>query len=176
MIKGKQSTEIERVKRMLLWFRRTKMNKIAVLPGTSAQETASIPSSVSEDTASAILHERKMNHWLDEAFRDCEKNGGFENLDGTGKRIEIPTGDPLAGILKNANYLPPWLELQHEIRDQLYALLRKYDHNRDPLLFETELASINKKIVRYNGLVPTPVLQKGRIYPELASQQLKNWE
>jgi len=137
---------------------------------------AAAPAEVFENAASTIIFERKMQHWLDEAVRDCEKSGGLDDLAGKGKPIEVPTGDALNSILKNANVLPPWLELQHEIRDDIRELLRRYGTDSRPASFQTDLDAINKKIQKYNRSVPTPILQKGRLYPESVNKQLNSWE
>ncbi|MDF2721017.1 MAG: hypothetical protein K0Q59_692 [Paenibacillus sp.] len=164
---------------MRLWFRRTK-SEVALLQLEERKMSAAAPLAISPDgdDAATIVHENRMQTMIDEAYNECVKNGGFEHLPGTGKPLVIPTGDPLAGLLKNANYLPPWLELQHEIRDELRELLRKHGggSSGEPQIEVSELAEINRKVVRYNNLVPTPMLQKGRIHPDTVSKQLQSWE
>ncbi|WP_199614353.1 DnaJ family domain-containing protein [Paenibacillus alkalitolerans] len=129
---------------------------------------------VSEDAARTIVGERQLHHWLDEAFAECEKTGGFDDLKGKGKPVEVQTGNGLYGILKNANVLPQWLQLQHEIRDRLVQL--------DDLLelgvangIDKELAEVNKKISKYNGIVPSPLFQKMKVSKETLKTQLQQW-
>jgi hypothetical protein len=158
------------------WFRRNKSAKVEGTPLPEAPILPSVPSEIAEDSVSVKLSARRMNSWLDDAVSDCEKNGGLEHLAGKGKPIHVSDGDALNSILKNSNFLPSWLELQHEIRDDIRALLRKHDTERLPPTVKTELDAINKKIVRYNASVPTPLLQKGRLHPESIREQAIKWE
>jgi hypothetical protein len=157
------------------WFRRNKSAKVEGTPLPASSGFTPAPRVVSEDSVSTILHARRMNSWLDEAYSDCEKSGGFEHLEGKGKPVDIPVGDALNSILKNASYLPSWLELQHEIRDDIRALLKKYDPDLPPTA-KAELDAINKKIARYNATVPTPILQKGKLHIESVHEQAQKWE
>ncbi len=86
-----------------------------------------LKSEIAEDAAQTISSGRMMGNWLDEIYNDFGKRGGFENLPGKGKSIEIKSDDPLTSVLHNANVLPPWLELQHEIRDSMFALMTRLD-------------------------------------------------
>lgn len=161
------------------WFRRGNNKPGKALDSLADAATPSSPPAggeVYENAASTIVFERKMQHWLDEAIRDCERSGGLDHLDGKGKPVEVPSGDGLNSILKNANVLPSWLELQHEIRDDIRALLRRYDSVSRPPSFHKELDAINQKIRKYNMSVPTPILQKGRLFPETVQKQLQVWE
>jgi hypothetical protein len=158
------------------WFRRNKTAKVEGTPFPEASGFTPAPRVVSEDSVSTILHARRMNSWLDEAYSDCEKNGGFERLEGKGKPVVIPEGDALNSILKNASFLPSWLELQHEIRDDIRALLNKYDRDQPPPTAKTDLDAINKKIARYNASVPTTILQKGKLHIESIHEHAQKWE
>ena len=151
---------------MLIWYGKNRGSK-----------SPSPAGGYSEDSANAINHARRMNHWMDEAFRECEENGGFEYLEGKGKPVQVPEGDALNTILKNANVLPPWLELQHDIRDDIKTLLNKQQkYHLSPADMKQALDAINNKISQYNLLVPTPVLQKSRLSPDTLHQQLSMWE
>lgn len=158
------------------WFRRKKSAMVDGTPLPEASGLTPAPRVVTEDSVSTILHARRMNSWLDEAYRDCEKNGGFERLEGKGKPVVIPEGDALNSILKNASYLPSWLELQHEIRDDIRALRNKYDRGQLPPAAKSDVDAINKKIARYNNAVPTPILQKGKLHLESVHEQAPKWE
>lgn len=126
---------------------------------------------------SEVRHERQLNHWLDEAVREFEKRGGMEHVEGKGKPLAPPAGDPLDHVLKTANVKPPWLELRHEIRDGLRELaLRAGSGAADGELLMKDLAAINEKIGRYNALVPHYSLQKMKVRPETISEQAKTWE
>jgi hypothetical protein len=133
-----------------------------------------IKSEVLEDAAQTIASERNLNGWLDQIYTDYEKDGGFENLPGRGKPINIKSVDPLMSVLSNANMLPDWLTLQHEIRDAIQALIIRMDSQAayEP---DDEIKEINKKIKKYNTLVPTPILQKGHLSKESIVDQFTRW-
>jgi hypothetical protein len=114
-----------------------------------------------------------VHDWVGEIYNEQLKNGTFDNLPGKGKPMEIPSGDITNSILKNANIIPDWLTLQHEIRDQLRNLLSI--HNDDIKIIERELIEINKKIMSYNNKVPSTYLQKRKILRDNMEQQLQHW-
>lgn len=159
------------------WFRRKSDNQevsLIVNGETKANHNAiSLPPIVGEDAAQSIVRARNVNDWLDQAVRDCQESGGLDHLAGTGKPIVVQGGDPLNSMLKNANILPPWLELQHEIRNRIVKLIQRMDLGQQDIT--EELQAINKQIIRYNQSVPTPVLQKGRIAVESIRDQVDRW-
>jgi hypothetical protein len=134
-----------------------------------------IKSEVLEDAAQTIVNERNLNGWLDQIYTDYEKEGGFDSLPGKGKPLEVKSGDPLNGVLSNANFLPDWLTLQHEVRDAILILINRMEAQADydP---DQEINEINTRIKKYNTLVPTPILQKGHLSKESVVQQLMRWE
>jgi hypothetical protein len=133
-----------------------------------------IKSEVLEDSAQTIVNEQMLAGWLDQIYADYEKDGGFENLPGKGKPIDIKSGDPLMSVLSNANMLPNWLTLQHEVRDAIQALIIRMDSQAayEP---DDEIKEINKKIKKYNTIVPAPILQKGHLSKESVVEQLTRW-
>ena len=133
-----------------------------------------IHSGVLEDAAQTIVNERMQHGWLDQIYSEYEKDGGFNNLPGKGKPLDVKFGDPLNGVLSNANFLPDWLTLQHEVRDAMESLIKSLsaDPEMNPDLIILE---INKKIKKYNGLVPTPILQKGHLSKESIVEQSARW-
>ncbi len=133
-----------------------------------------VPKNVAEDAARTIVTERQLNHWMDEAFAECEKNGGLDDIKGKGKPLEIQTGDALYGVLKNANVLPQWLQLQHEIRDRLIQLEKLIDSGIAAGM-DGELAEVNKKISKYNNSVPSHLFQKPLVSKESLKRQLKQY-
>src|SRR5690606_29694679 len=159
----------------LKWFRRKDGTTKSVMMSSGVQESTNMKSVAfdSEDSAQSIVKARNMNSWLDDAFREFEQNGGLEHLENKGKPIQIQNGDPLNSILKNANYLPPWLELQHQIQKQILQLIERMDHGLVDI--SEELTIINKQIAKYNQSVPTPILQKGRISEEHIREQIQLW-
>jgi hypothetical protein len=114
-----------------------------------------------------------VEHWAGQMYHDEMKKGTFDHLSGKGKPMEVPDADITNSILKNANVLPDWLMLQHEIRDQLQALLSVA--NPDAKQVERELDDMNKKIKKYNTLVPSVVLQKRKLTKEDMHKQYNQW-
>jgi hypothetical protein len=115
-----------------------------------------------------------VHDWVGEIYNEQLKKGTFDNLPGKGKPIEISSGDLTNSILKNANILPDWLTLQHEIREQLRNLLFIF-HNNDKKIIDRELHEINKKIMVYNNKVPSTILQKQKITRDNMEQQFQLW-
>lgn len=139
-----------------------------------------------EDAAQTISHERKMISWMQQAYEDCKQSGGLDDLPGKGKPLNLENGDVLNSILKNANYLPQWLELQHEIRDDINLLIEADAKHTDGLpspgndneykAIQVKVDSINLKIKKYNTLVPSVHLQKGFITLDNAAEKYERWQ
>jgi len=107
--------------------------------------------------------------WISEVVREMEERGDFRDLPGKGKPLDLPDDgltDPAEAmanrLLKQADILPEWIELQKQIRAELNWLRQ---HRADPD-FPPRLAAVNKLIDRYNLLVPTVNLQLPRARPE----------
>ena len=127
---------------------------------------------------------RPLHQRVEDAIVDAQRRGDFDNLRGKGKPIPaelLVSGDDawLAGkTLANAGFLPPWLQLQHEIEDDVQAcqlLVERTEHfpplaNRDLPIQELRrrLEEIRAKTRRYNLMVPTMSLQR----PVPATQEL----
>lgn len=107
-------------------------------------------------------------------------NSDFKDIDhlpGHGKPLsqEYLKGDAFDNILKNANYLPPWVDLQQKIRSLIGQLITAIDQQEEMNMVE-ELDEINKHIRKYNQLVPNPSFQKGLLSQERIKQQYERWE
>lgn len=116
-----------------------------------------------------------VDDWVSEMFKEEWKRGAFDDLAGKGKPIEVPSGDVTNSMLKQANFLPSWLTLQHEIRDKLRQWILRLDNDGGTAM-DRELAEINAMIGKYNGTVPHHALQKLTITKENAKRQLGQWE
>lgn len=119
---------------------------------------------------------RRRRQRVDDAIVEAQQRGDFDNLRGKGKPIPaelLLSADEtwLAGkTLANAGFLPPWLQLQHEIEDDLAECRRLVERaerfpplaNRDLPLNElrTRLEAIRDKTRRYNLMVPAMALQR----------------
>lgn len=149
----------------MAWFR--KESKPSAEPKVLKSELA-------EDAPQTIANERMMSNWLDDVFAQYEKSGGMDDLRGKGKPLDVSSGDPLNGVLHQANYVPSWLSLQHEIRDDLQRIvkLRKENPNAD---VAAHLSEVNKKIVTYNTKVPSMLFQKSKVDMSDLENQLPKW-
>lgn len=73
---------------------------------------------------------RKFNDIIEEKVQEAIKNGVFDDLPGKGKPLKFDDQSMnnenwlVAKVLKNANYLPPWLELDKNIRKAKEELMR----------------------------------------------------
>lgn len=122
---------------------------------------------------------------VEEQIRDAQKNGEFDDLAGQGRPLDVDDeltaleGDLKMAhhILKNADALPFWIELDKEIRarqeycknilEQLHAasspaLRRKLVND-----YREEAKSINDHILHFNCICPAPhILAKAPINVE----------
>jgi hypothetical protein len=122
-----------------------------------------------------VRMERQVTDWLDEAVQEFERNGGMKDVKGKGKPLQIETGDAIYGVLKTANVRPPWLELQHDIRDGLQRLSKGVQQGT-AVRPEQTLQEINKKISKYNSIVPHYTMQKALVDFRSLEEQRKSWE
>jgi len=115
-------------------------------------------------------------HWLDDLITEHENQGGFDNLPGKGKPLNIdPNEDALAGVLKNSGAVPAWLALQHEIRDDIQRAISSME-SQPKFNLENAIRDINVKIRKFNVQSPTPLLQKKLISRENIVRQYEEWQ
>lgn len=114
--------------------------------------------------------------WMDDVIQEDLKKEEIGHL--LGKPINLNEPQDLEyqfnKTLKNANFLPPWIELQHEIRDQIGKLLAKMESLSDGEI-EEEIKEINLKIRKYNQSCPATTLQKSPIFRDSIAQQYQKW-
>jgi hypothetical protein len=171
------------VRRMFFWSKKKKKHSPGSnLPITDSETvTAPEPAAVSESEHEepAVSPRQFWNSgasvedWVGQMYQEQLKKGTFDHLAGKGKPIEVPSGDITNSILKNANVLPDWLAMQHDIRDQLHHLLSDSFLSEERV--ERELEEINDKIKKYNNLVPNVVLQKTTVNKEDIRRQYQQW-
>ena len=106
------------------------------------------------------------NDLIGDILKKHEKEGGMDNLPSSGEPLsrEYFSGDTFQHfqrIAKDAGYKPYWLELQHEISEDILNLKEIYKDNRTQNI-EKELKKINEKIFEYNKTCPPP-MQKAPI-------------
>lgn len=119
------------------------------------------------------LHQSPSVYLVNDAIEDFAKRGGFDDLTGMGKPLDVPEGDVLSGVLKNANYLPPWVELRKEIAAEMKLLIESMNHI-SPTEVEIRIGLLNEKIKNYNKKVPNPVLQKGFVSEQTLETKYEN--
>lgn len=119
------------------------------------------------------------NDLIGDILREYEKTGGMDNLPGAGKPLpaEYFSGDLFQQFQRVANeqgYKPHWLQLQHEIRDQIREALNKLEAGKKKDL-PLRISMINDKIHEFNKSCPPP-LQKGSITIENIGRLAGQWE
>lgn len=119
------------------------------------------------------------NDLMGDILKKHTKDGGMDNLKGHGKPIpkEYFSGDTFQHfqkIAKDAGYKPPWLKLQHEIRDEVIALSEIQKQNT-AAISEGQIVQVNQKIAEYNKSCPSP-LQKGTITVESIENAVSRWK
>ncbi len=110
---------------------------------------------------------------VESAVDDFAKKGGFDDLPGKGKPLNIGEGDVLTSIMKNANYVPPWIEQRKEIAADIKNLTDRPDWSAEEM--ERRIENINQKIRKYNRLVPNPLLQKGLVSESNIERAYEKW-
>jgi hypothetical protein len=113
---------------------------------------------------------------IEEKIKSYAEKGGFDHLPGKGKPLDPESlkGDVLNSILKHNNVLPPWLDLQHKIRDAIGDLLEQMEGGKK-LDLEGRIDQINEMISKYNNSAPGRTLQKNRINAENIKSRYNEW-
>ncbi len=173
----------------LFWKRRTS-NRIS--ESTAEEPTApgatlhpdilieSVPRKMPQYSATQIEGEMRFQTWLDDVIEQHQRDGGFLELEGKGKPLKLNdsafNGDGMVyGILKNANTLPEWLEIQHEVRDGLRRLV-ELESILSGSEVERRVASLNDLVRRYNDRAPSEFLRRPLLRADSLVNQLTNWE
>jgi len=104
----------------------------------------------------------------------------MKNHPGFGKPLpsHLFSGDIYANFTKTAKeagYLPPFVALQKEIRDEIEKVMKLKAADRKESETKGLIDEINKKIQKYNTTCP-PMMQKGRVSFKNIENQYKNWE
>jgi hypothetical protein len=151
---------------MAMWFRK---KATAAAPPPADPEAA--PAPPGEPAAQRPHLFVTSGSWLDEIVAEHQQQGDFDDLPGSGRPLKLdPSFDLASHLLKNASVLPPWLELQKEIRQDLRRLTAMPDPS--PQDFE----AVNAKIARFNRSCPVPSMQRSAVRPETVAEQLPRWD
>jgi TusA-related sulfurtransferase len=115
---------------------------------------------------------------IEQKIQEAQARGDFDNLPGSGRPVEIeddshvPEDLRLAyKILKNANCVPPEIELKKEIR-QMEDMLEDLSDEKESY---RQVKRINYKIMQLNMMRKTsPLLEETEIYFKKVAEKLKN--
>ena len=109
-------------------------------------------------------HPRGVDEWQDyvsQAIEEAMREGAFDNLPGKGKPLEVPEYDPYAGpeaesyrILKNAGFVPEWIELRAKITKEMESLRTCGPSPERP----SRIVEVNILVQQHNRLVPSGTL------------------
>lgn len=113
--------------------------------------------------------------WIDELVRDAEARGDFGDLPGKGQPLHLDDSiDMVTRVMKAANILPPWIDLQREIARDLARILTQMQSGQN---VDDEIQKVNGKIARYNQICPASFLQRSWVTPDnIARQYRERWE
>ncbi|WP_028594540.1 DUF1992 domain-containing protein [Paenibacillus assamensis] len=113
--------------------------------------------------------------FMDDIVGNYEKSGKMSDLNGKGKPIEPSCGDPLQGVLKEANYLPGWIEQQQLIRKSIMEVIKLLEvAGESSSNMQIHLDKLNADIAQYNKTCP-PIMQRGFITLENIHTKLEQW-
>jgi Domain of unknown function (DUF1992) len=114
--------------------------------------------------------------WMEDVVTRYEQEGGFANLEGKGKPLDLSGDNSFEGmvnrIFKDAGALPRWVQLQREICSDLEKAVELKQMQSD---IEPQLHRINEKIRQYNAACPSALLQKPLVHSEGLEQALERW-
>lgn len=148
----------------------------APLDDSDLRSPIPLPAETLRDRDAELVGELQTQHWLDEAYDDFVKNGGVDRLPGKGKPLQVPTGDVMETILKNANVPPPWIMLRHEIQSSLEQAVRLLRRKPEDQEIDALLRDINEKIVALNVTAPSLSLHRRKVTRENAVEQYQKWK
>ena len=142
----------------------------------TAQQRPSVPNWAQTEMDPPEQARDRRQQRTDAAIVAAQARGEFDNLRGKGKPIpaeQLVSSDEawLAGkVLANSGFLPPWLQLQHEIEEDLAECRRRVERaERFPPLanrqlpledLRSRLDDIRAKTRRFNLMAPSMSLQR----------------
>lgn len=132
---------------------------LATAPPGAPPSIAEILSRPSESP----LREKNVADFVEEILEEARTRGDFENLPGKGKPfpwINQDAGEDwlVQHIMEENHIVPPWLELDQEIRRDLTWLR---EHPSDPRRAEY-IQKLNRKIDDFNLVAPSLSMQRPR--------------
>ncbi|WP_248929644.1 DUF1992 domain-containing protein [Paenibacillus hamazuiensis] len=134
-----------------------------------------LPADTLEDKEAKLAAENRLRSWVDEAYEEFEKRGGFDNLPGKGKPLEVPTGDVWESILKQANVPPPWILLRQEVKKGMEEMLELLQRTPEHPHIDELIAEINKQIEELNRQAPSLSLHRRKVTRETIAAEYGRW-
>ncbi|MFJ9383510.1 DnaJ family domain-containing protein [Peribacillus sp. NPDC101481] len=118
-------------------------------------------------------------NWMDQIFKEYERDGGLKNNPGFGKPLpeSALSGNIYDNFLakaKDAGYLPLWIKWQKEIREELSGLVRLKKMNGPESEIMKRIDEINEKVRTYNAICPAK-MQRREIELESIDIQYEKW-
>lgn len=133
------------------------------------KSTQSVPQEIKEHSLDHST--KRYQNWIDQAYEDFQKTEEYKDLPGKGKPLKLNDEDALSSVLRNANYKPGWVGMQDKIRQEIAAAIKLKNTPAAEHAFENAISEINKLIAKYNTEVPSPQLQRTRIFPDIIEKQ-----
>lgn len=123
---------------------------------------------------------RNNNNLIDQMVKDSKFDEEVKKSPRFGKPLpkNFFSGDLYSNFLntaKNAGYLPPWINLQKEIREQMAVTMKMIEQNTIESKIKDSIDEINVKIAKYNDACP-PSMQRGKISLENIAEKYKFWK
>ncbi|WP_223067936.1 DnaJ family domain-containing protein [Paenibacillus caui] len=149
------------------------MDNILITESAKAADEASRPRGgfLSVLTMSFSRFRQDLTVIAPEIILNYSRKGGFKDLPGKGKPVQIEESDDLyTRTLKSSNLIPAWLALRKEIVRDMKTILDNIQTND-----EDQIEQLNQKIRKYNRQVPNPLLQKGVVTSQNIQEKYEKW-
>ncbi|ALS24273.1 DUF1992 domain-containing protein [Paenibacillus naphthalenovorans] len=134
-----------------------------------------LPKETLEDRDVIAVAQAEIQRRVDDAYEEFVRSGGLERLPGIGKPLEVPTGDILSSILRQANVQPPWLVLLKEIRANMEAAMELMKKSPGDPEIDALLADTNKQIAELNHQAPSLTLHRKKVTRANLREQYECW-
>jgi len=124
-------------------------------------QKAEVPREVDETNVTAQARDNRYRTWVDAMIEQHQRDGGFDGLENKGKPLNLEADVGFEGLvnrtLKQAKFLPKWLELQHQIYRELKVIVQKLEANPEATV---DWPKLQQSIRAYNASCPHASLQK----------------
>jgi len=136
-----------------------------------------VPPQVEEDAASTIVRERRFSTWMDEIIARHEREGGFDQVEGKGKPLNLSGETSFEGTINRIfgenDVVPEWVRLRREILADLQRLQNERVQHPDRA---PDMGPVNDKIRLYNRICPHSSLQRPPVSAQGLKRSLAQWE